>query len=142
MTQSNAEKGRCLCGDVEITVSNRSLHVGACHCSTCRKWSGAPYMEVNCGTDVSFAGEEHVKVFNSSEWAERAFCSNCGTHLFYRLKGTGEHMVSVGLFEDNENFVFDNQVFIDEKPGFYSFAEDTKKLTGAELFAMFSEENN
>lgn len=33
-------------------------------------------------------------------------------------------------------FVFDHQVFIDEKPDFYAFANQTRKPTGAELFAQ------
>ncbi len=95
-------------------------------------------MEVNCGTEVAFTGEALVKVFDSSEWAERGFCAHCGTHLFYRLKPTGEHMVPVGLFDEDQGLAFESQVFIDEKPGFYSFAEKTHTMTGEELFAAFA----
>jgi hypothetical protein len=95
-------------------------------------------MEIACGTAVSFGGEENVSVFDSSAWAERGFCSKCGTHLFYRLKETGQHMIPVGLFESDDKLVFESQVFIDEKPGFYSFANETKNMTGAELFAKFA----
>ena len=96
-------------------------------------------MEVNCGKEVVFEGEENITVFQSSKWAERGFCSKCGTHLFYRFKSTNSHMVSVGLFEDDSDFVFVRQVFIDEKPAFYNFAEDTKKMTGAEVFAKYAQ---
>lgn len=94
-------------------------------------------MELNCGASVELDGEENISIFNSSDWAERGFCRNCGTHLFYRLKETGQHFIPVGLFEDSENLTFENQVFIDEKPEYYEFTNKTKKLTGAELFAMF-----
>lgn len=94
-------------------------------------------MEVNCGTDVKIEGEDHVSVFDSSEWAERGFCKTCGTHLFYRLKGNGLHIVPVGLFDDDPDLSFTMQVFIDEKPAYYGFSENTKKMTGAEVFAMF-----
>ena len=127
--------GHCLCGQVEIQVATMSFQVGACHCDMCRRWGGGPFMEVNCGRDVSFNNDEQLKVFDSSAWADRGFCANCGTHLFYRIKATQEHMVPVGLFENNEDFIFENQVFIDEKPSFYSFSNTTECLTGAELFA-------
>ncbi len=78
--------GSCLCGATLITAKSISKNVGACHCSMCRKWSGGPLMAVDCGTDVSFEGEENISVFKSSEWAERGFCNKCGSHLFYRLK--------------------------------------------------------
>jgi len=135
---STTEIGRCLCGKVELHTESKGKHVGACHCNMCRRWGGGPFMEVNCGADVTFTGEENVKTFSSSDWAERGFCANCGSHLFYKLKPTGEYMVPVGLFEDDAALEFNNQVFIDEKPGFYNFSEDTEKLTGEELFAKFS----
>lgn len=135
---SEQSKARCLCGQVEVQAKNMGIQVGACHCNMCRKWGGGPFMEVNCGPDVSFVGEDHITVFNSSDWAERGFCTICGTHLFYRLKGTGEHMIPVGLFGDNKGFVFDSQVFIDEKPAFYSFSNDTSNMTGAEIFAKYA----
>jgi len=130
-------QGQCLCGAVKITARSDSNSVGACHCKMCRRWGGGPFMEVNCGQAVTFDGEEHVSVYASSEWAERGFCRNCGTHLFYRIKETGQHMVPVGLFDDGGDLVFKNQVFIDEKPPFYRFANETKDMTGAEIFALY-----
>jgi hypothetical protein len=103
----------------------------------CRRWGGGPFMEIDCGADVDIDGEGNVSVFDSSDWAERGFCRNCGTHLFYRLKESGQHMVPVGLFDDSAGLVFKGQVFVDEKPDYYEFANETKDLTGAELFAMF-----
>ena len=94
-------------------------------------------MEIDCGADVDIDGEDSVAVFDSSEWAERGFCRNCGTHLFYRLKESRQHMVPVGLFEESAGLEFKGQVFIDEKPEYYEFANKTQNLTGAELFAMF-----
>ncbi len=42
-----------------------------------------------------------------------------------------------GLFDDQEMFVFDNQVFIDKKPSFYSFTNKTNDLTEAEVFEKY-----
>jgi len=128
-------KGHCLCGAIKVTATQSSNTVGACHCATCRRWASGPFMEINCGTDVSFEGEEHLRIHASSAWAERGFCSKCGSNLFYRLLGSGQHMVSVALFEPDDEMVFGNQVFIDEKPDFYSFANKTEDMTGAECFA-------
>ncbi len=130
-------RGHCLCDAIQITASHAAKSVGACHCRMCRRWGGGPFMEIDCGTDVTFEGEENLSVFASSDWAERGFCAKCGTHLFYRLKQTGQHMVPVGIFDDGENLVFEHQVFIDEKPPYYHFAEETHDMTGAEIFAKF-----
>lgn len=129
-------KGHCLCGVVKITAKQAPSHVGTCHCGMCRRWGSGPFMEIDCGTEVVIEGDQHVTIYPSSDWAERAFCGTCGTHLFYRLKGTGEYMVCVGLFGDVDGLEFKSQVFIDEKPSYYNFVEDTQNMTGAELFAM------
>ena len=34
--------------------------------------------------------------------------------------------------------IFDLEVFVEEKPDYYCFADETIKLTGQELFAQFS----
>jgi len=130
-------RGKCLCGAVRIAATETTNEVGACHCKMCRRWGGGPFMEIDCGNSVSFEGHENVHVYESSDWAERGFCEKCGTHLFYRLKKTGHYSVPVGLFEDDKYLVFAHQVFIDEKPSFYDFSNDTHDMTGPELIAKF-----
>lgn len=138
MSQTGQHHGQCLCGKVTLTAAQVDPHAGACHCSMCRKWGGSALMVVECGTEVSFGGESFISVFDSSPWAERAFCSQCGTHLFYRLKDSQQYMVPVGVFDDLTEVQFRDQIFIDEKPEYYSFANPTKNLTGAEVFAMYA----
>lgn len=130
--------GKCLCGSVAFTAQIAEPHIGACHCAMCRKWSSGPFMEVDCGSEVTYKGEENISLFSSSDWAERGFCAKCGSNLFYRMKESGQTMMAVGLLDDDSGLVLKGQVFIDEKPAFYSFAEKTENLTGAELFALFS----
>ena len=130
--------GSCLCNATHFKAKNMSLNVGACHCNICRKWGGGPFLAVDCGTDVSFENKENISVFNSSEWAERGFCNKCGSHLYYRLKESNQFFIPVGLFDDDKMFVFDHQVFIEEKPAFYCFANKTNDMTGAELFAKYA----
>ncbi len=130
-------KGSCLCGAICFTAKKVGNSVGACHCGTCRKWGGGPLMAVNSGSDVSFEGEENITVYDSSTWAERGFCKRCGSHLFYRLKESNQHIIPVGLFENQESFVFENQVFIDKKPSFYGFANETNEMTETEVFEKY-----
>jgi hypothetical protein len=132
-----AEKGSCLCGEVKFIAANNNHSVGACHYGICRKWTGGPFMTIDCGTDVSFENADNISVYNSSEWAERCFCKNCGSHLFYRLKETQQTFISAGLFEYTKQFIFDHQVFFDNKPHYYDFANKTKNMTEAEVFAEF-----
>ncbi|WP_252179456.1 GFA family protein [Endozoicomonas sp. 4G] len=136
MSETTHGTGKFLCGSVKLSCEEMSLNVGACHCSTCQSWVGGPLLSVDCGSNVKIEGKEKISIYNSSEWAERAFCSNCGSHLFYRLKHNYQHIVPVGLFGKEYKFNFDHQIFIDEKPEYYCFSNQTKNMTGAELFAQ------
>jgi hypothetical protein len=130
-------KGRCLCGATSAeTPDNYTMN--ACHCGMCRRWGGGPMMSVHCGPDVRFEGADRIVVFRSSDWAERAFCSVCGTHLYYRLIPANDYILSVGLFQDGAEFQFREQIFIDRKPASYEFANGTSKLTEAEVFAKYA----
>jgi len=70
--------------------------------------------------------------------AERGFCNKCGSHLFYRFKQNNQYYIPAGIFENESALVLKHQVFIDEKPKYYSFANETKNMTGEELFAQFA----
>jgi len=133
--------GKCLCGAITVrTPDKKSLD--ACHCSMCRRWGGGPALGVACGSDVQVDGVDNLKVYKSSEWAERAFCGECGTHMFYKLLATNEYFVSAGLFQNQVEFEFKEQIFIDMKPSYYEFANPTLNMTEAEVFAKFASSEN
>ena len=128
--------GQCLCGAVSFACDMPSPSVGACHCLTCQGWGGGPLLAADCGSNVAFQGETNISIYTSSEWAERAFGKICGSHLFYRLKHDGKHIVPAGLFRNGPDFNLDHQIFIDEKPDYFSFANKTHNMTGEEVFAQ------
>jgi len=129
-------RGHCLCGAVAIDATNQS-ELSACHCGMCRRWGGGPLFSVNCGSDVRISGSESLTVFKSSDWAERAFCATCGTHLYYRMLPAGDYFMPAGLFQDGVGFELKEQIFIDKKPRYYDLANSTQNLTEAEVFAKY-----
>lgn len=131
-------KATCLCGSIEVNAPDHD-EAGLCHCSICRRWSGGPMFAVHCGPDVTFTGDA-VTRYKSSEWAERGFCASCGTHIFYYLLPTQEYILPAGLFQDKD-FRLTNEIFIDEKPRYYEFRNETEKLTGQQVFDMFASGN-
>lgn len=131
-------KGHCLCGAVSVTATPKRPHVEACHCDMCRRWGGIAFLGIPCET-VSLDGEENVVRYKSSDWAERGFCKNCGSNLFYYFVPGDHYSVTAGLFDDLGDMTMAEQIFIDEKPAYYSFAEDTPKKTGAEVIAEAKE---
>jgi hypothetical protein len=130
-------EGHCLCRGVTIRATPRRQHVEACHCSMCRAWGGIAFVGVQCGSDVEIEGEAQVVRYRSSDWAERGFCGRCGSNLFYCYLPLGNYSFAAGLFPDESFLPLSEEIFIDEKPGYYAFAGDSEKLTGAEVMAKF-----
>ena len=139
MTQQSTRKGQCLCGAVTITVPKQKQSLGACHCIKCRRWSGGPLLEIECGTDVSFTGEANITTFASSDWAQRGFCKICGSHLFVKANKTGEYGIPPGLFDDCQHIEFDRQVFYDQKPDYLDFANHTNNICSDYIYQHFPE---
>jgi hypothetical protein len=129
-------KGTCLCKAVSIEIDKSPETFTVCHCEDCRRWSGGVPMSTNGGEHLKFSGEESIGRFSSSDIAERGFCKTCGTHLFFRLKKSDHYFLFVGLFGDEISPKFELQEFIDRKPGYYSFSNETKLLTKAEAYKI------
>jgi hypothetical protein len=103
----------------------------------CRRWSAGPFMAVNCQEAV-FEGGENIARIRSSDWAERGFCTKCGSNLFYHLVETSDYQIAAGLFDDQSVLRMSLQVFTDRKPQFYDFSNETRMMTGAEVIAAFA----
>ncbi len=77
-------QGGCYCGDVRFEVSD-IFDAGYCHCSICRRLSGAPATVWASAPPRSFhLTQGSPSMFRSSENWERYFCSTCGCGLFGR----------------------------------------------------------
>lgn len=128
--------GNCLCGAVTVTLEEPKSEVSACHCHMCQRWGGIALLGIS-GTSFTIGGKENISVYKSSDWAERAFCATCGSNLYFRYLPGDHYSFIAGLFEKLDGFRMSEQIFIDEKPAYYSFAENTPKLTGAETMEKY-----
>ncbi len=130
--------GSCLCGAVKFTLASENSQVGACHCSMCRTWSGGVVFALDEIRDLKVTGEESMSVYKSSDWAERCFCKTCGTNLFWRSEQLGHTVVMAGAIENQSALKFVSEIFVDAKPAYYAFSNETKKYTEAEVLAQFA----
>ena len=133
-----SEQSKCLCGKVKISATKINPAFTVCHCETCRTWGGGPLFAVQCGTEIKIEGEANLKIYESSPWASRGFCSSCGTHLFYKLNKTNEYNMPVGLFPKLQGLAMSMQYFSDKRPDYYCFSNETKEMTEAEIQAYFA----
>lgn len=136
--------GQCLCGAVRFVARDVPARFGACHCEMCRRWTGSALLGVTVPEEaVRWDGTEHVSVIQSSSWAERAFCSKCGSGLWFRVTLQGDYSgnveLPIGLFDDPDGFEMASEIYIDHKPDSYAYAGEGRKLmTRADCVARFA----
>ncbi len=126
--------GICLCGAVTITLHGTLPLVDICHCDMCVRWSGT-FLGGLSGKHAEITGQDSISIYKSSEWAERAFCKNCGSNLWYEFTPTGHTSYLAGLFDVPEGLGILQQIFVDEKPDWYDLAQKSPMKTGAEVIA-------
>jgi len=130
--------GQCLCGAVKFTAEGVETDHHACHCGMCRRWAGGSALFCAATKSVRFEGEASISRYDSSEWAQRGFCKQCGTALFYFLKPTATYMMSVGTFDEPGGFQLSRELFIDRKPPGYAFVGDHERWTEEETFTRLT----
>lgn len=124
-------QGHCLCGEVRVTIPELSEEITVCHCHMCQKFFGGPFLSLAgvLPQDVEINGEEQIQRYLSSEWAERGFCKQCGSSLFYHSLADDEYYFPAGLFAEIDQAKLTTEIFYDQKPAFFHFKEPTEKLT-------------
>ncbi|MBL1262622.1 GFA family protein [Methylomicrobium sp. RS1] len=80
--------GGCLCGTVRYEIGAKPVRMVNCHCRTCQKSSGSPYMALlfvpASALKVNGNYREFPTAAASGNTVYRAFCPQCGTPLFGR----------------------------------------------------------
>ncbi len=126
--------GHCLCGAVSITVAGaHDPRPGACHCRMCQRWSGGLFLCFNAdAAGVTVTGP--VARYASSDFAERAFCSVCGSHLWMRDTGPEANTYDLmpGLFDATAGAPLRSEVYSDRAMASVRLAGDHPRATGAE----------
>ncbi|MDP0925987.1 GFA family protein [Paracoccus onubensis] len=130
-------QGQCLCGAVRFTAIPKG-GAAVCHCNMCRRWTGGINIAVDLSEPPVFSDESKLGVYRSSDWAERLFCSQCGSSIMYRTVDGVHNVVSAQCFDDPSQFPLESEIFIDEKPSSYSLAGERPRMTGAEFMAMIA----
>ena len=128
--------GGCLCGAVRFEAHRVETAFHACHCGMCRRWGGGPFLGVDAAS-IDFSDESRLRRFDSSEWASRGFCGDCGSNLFYYVKAEDRYSMCAGAFDDPSVFELVREIFIDHKPPGYAFAGDRPRMTEAEVLARY-----
>ena len=96
-------RGHCLCGAVSFEVRGPLRDILLCHCEECRRWLG------NVGSfsaarkdDLTFLEDRGLRWIESPKSdrdAERGFCGECGSSLFWRPAESERISIAAGTLD-------------------------------------------
>ena len=126
-------EGGCLCGAVRFKAGLIKREFGACHCEMCRRWTGSALLGMTVPDEnVDWLGEDHIASRQTSPWAMRAWCRECGSNLYYKVtiqnEWSGNVELPIGLFDDANGLTLANEIYIDHKPDSFAYAGEGRKL--------------
>ena len=124
--------GHCLCGAVTVRVTGgHDPRPGASHCRMCQRWSGGLFLCFNADAD-GVAVDGPIARHASSDFAERAFCSVCGSHLWMRDRTANTYDLMPGLFNEARDWPLRSEVYADRAMASVRLEGDHRRATRAE----------
>jgi hypothetical protein len=112
-------RGSCLCGAVRFEVTAPFLRANYCHCSRCRKHSGAGALAQGRVPREGFhllSGEDVIEAYRPDAGMTKAFCRVCGSSLFGGTWPDGREVsIRLGALDDDPSI----------RPQYHSFVAST-----------------
>lgn len=124
---SKKYQGSCLCGGVQFSVKGFNEKAANCHCSMCRKFHGAAFGTLVGVKGLSWnSGLSLLKEFIASNGTIRTFCSECGSSLGFRVRGTStdEIELAISTFDDEIPIKIDAQIYTKYKASWCTLNPD------------------
>ncbi|MES3023799.1 MAG: GFA family protein [Pseudomonadota bacterium] len=124
--------GGCFCGAIRYQARAQTVQATNCHCSICRRTTGAPYVawfSVPREDFTVLAGTQSA--FRSSTHATRTFCAACGTQLTFADDATpGEIDVTIGSLDEPGRVCPTDHIFTGSKLAWVGLADGLPQFEG------------
>jgi hypothetical protein len=121
--------GSCLCGAVSYEVHGPIRSVIACHCIQCRKQTGS-YMSATAAqdTDLKIIRDAGLKWYRSSANAQRGFCQECGSSLFWKADGSAHTSIAAGSIDGPTGAPLEGHIFCESAGDYYEITGGAYRL--------------
>ncbi len=119
-------KGSCLCGGITYQVDGAFGRVVNCHCSMCRKATGAAFRTRAAVPPAAFrwlSGEDLVSAYKSSPGETRTFCRVCGATLPTFFSDRPEVGLPLGTLDDDPGVRPSAHVWVDSKAPWWEITD-------------------
>lgn len=117
-------KGSCLCGAVAYEVEPPFRLFQYCHCSRCRKFSGAAHSTYIYVAPEQFKwtkGEANVGRFEKPEakYFATCFCKTCGSSLPWMVQGGKNLVIPAGTLDEDPEILPQQSIYWESRAHWY-----------------------
>jgi hypothetical protein len=122
-------RGGCFCGLIRYEATGEPFDQTNCHCSICRRTSGAPFVAWYTvkRSDFRFVSGDPTR-FRSTDAGERRFCPRCGTPLTFEHRDFPDEIdVTTCSLDDPEAIPPRNHTHASSKLGWVYLSDDLPK---------------
>src|SRR6059058_1498284 len=103
-TESPTATGGCLCGAVRYALYGPLPPVGMCHCSLCRRATGAAsnaVLNVRAERVEWLSGRDHWREFRTASGWGTMFCPTCGSPVPHHLSDGKRALIPAGTLDQD-----------------------------------------
>ena len=115
-------QGQCLCGAVRFRTEAEPQGASACHCGQCRRMSGHVWASAYVPKDA-LTVEGEVRWFDSSDKAQRGFCPDCGSFLFWKAHDEDTISFALGALDEPTSITLERHIFTADKGDYYDIKD-------------------
>ena len=124
--------GSCQCGAVTYAVADAFLYAVNCHCSICRRATGAafkPLAGIERGKLCITSGQDTVLLVGSCGWHDER-CKLCGSLLFAVVRDGAFVHVAMGTLIDDPTIRPSAHIFVGSKAPWFTIKDDLPQYDG------------
>jgi hypothetical protein len=128
-------RGSCLCGGMQYEVDGPIGPVVNCHCSMCRKATGAAFRTRAAVPAKSFrwlAGENLLAGYESSPGETRTFCRVCGSTLATLFRDRPDEIgLALGTLDADPGVRPEAHVYVASKAPWFEITDDLPRFAAS-----------
>jgi len=125
--------GSCYCGAVQYEVADEFVYAVNCHCSDCRRTTGAafkPFAGIERAKLRIVAGDGRVLIFGDPKINHDVHCNACGSLLYSVVNEGARVHVTLGTLVDEPKIRPSAHIFVGDKAPWFEITDSLPQYEG------------
>ena len=125
--------GKCRCGAVAYRVADAFRYALNCHCSDCRRATGAafkPFAGIERPKLRLVRGSDQVLLYGQPEANHDVHCRRCGSLLYSVVSGGAMAHVTLGTLVSNPTIRPTAHILVRDKAPWHTITDDLPQYAG------------